>query len=565
MVFTSWLKWLKADRRDARKCFRPRLDVLEDRNLPSTYMVSNLADSGVGSLRQAVINANAHAGTDVIQFKVTGTVNLSAASGPLSISDNLKIDGPGQGKLTIDGGQATRVFAIGGGAAVTIDNLTIANGAANDSVLTSPVVGLGFTGGGGILVSGGSLTVDSCALSDNLAHGAFLPDTSAPPGAIGGAILVLNTNSSLKIRNSTFVGNQAVGTVAGGGAIAEALGSTATVDNCTFSQNTTTGLILSLGGALASDAEATLRVNQSRFINNTCSELAGTSATNPFQGFAEGGAMAAGGGTQTTVDDSVFTGNQALGGNGPGETAGIGQGGALFLGAESLFATPAPATLNVDHSEFIKNFARGGDGSTGVDGGESTAGAIQDQASNLKVAHSDFIDNVTQGGDGGAGANGGDGRGGAINITTGIVILEPTADISHSTFVDNRAYGGGGANGGNGEGGAIRVFTGTVHVRGSDLIANQAVGGSGGAGGAGGFGLGGGIWIGPGDPTTSQSAAALTLDKDLITANSAVGGAAGSDGPGVGIGGGIFNLGTVTLKKTVVIANFADLDPDQFG
>ena len=36
--------------------------LLEDRTVPSTFTVLNLADSGEGSLRQAVLDANAHPG-----------------------------------------------------------------------------------------------------------------------------------------------------------------------------------------------------------------------------------------------------------------------------------------------------------------------------------------------------------------------------------------------------------------------------------------------------------------------------------------------------------------------
>ena len=42
--------------------------ALEDRTVPSTFTVQNLADSGTGSLRQAILDANAHPGTDVIRF-----------------------------------------------------------------------------------------------------------------------------------------------------------------------------------------------------------------------------------------------------------------------------------------------------------------------------------------------------------------------------------------------------------------------------------------------------------------------------------------------------------------
>ncbi len=39
-----------------------RLLPLEDRTLPSAFTVTNLADAGPGSLRQAILDANAHPG-----------------------------------------------------------------------------------------------------------------------------------------------------------------------------------------------------------------------------------------------------------------------------------------------------------------------------------------------------------------------------------------------------------------------------------------------------------------------------------------------------------------------
>jgi hypothetical protein len=47
----------------------PRLDVLEDRTLPSTFTVTNLLDNGsVGSLRYEIQTANSTPGPNVINF-----------------------------------------------------------------------------------------------------------------------------------------------------------------------------------------------------------------------------------------------------------------------------------------------------------------------------------------------------------------------------------------------------------------------------------------------------------------------------------------------------------------
>ncbi|WZO97873.1 right-handed parallel beta-helix repeat-containing protein [Isosphaeraceae bacterium EP7] len=78
-----------------RTTLRPRLrtiEVLEDRQLLSTFTVSNLNASGAGSLRRAIVDSNARLGADTIDFQVNGTIKTGHVSLP-SITDALTIDG----------------------------------------------------------------------------------------------------------------------------------------------------------------------------------------------------------------------------------------------------------------------------------------------------------------------------------------------------------------------------------------------------------------------------------------------------------------------------------------
>jgi hypothetical protein len=51
---------------------RPHLEALEGRLVPSTFLVPNTDDAGAGSLRHAVLDANATPGTKEIDFTAGG-------------------------------------------------------------------------------------------------------------------------------------------------------------------------------------------------------------------------------------------------------------------------------------------------------------------------------------------------------------------------------------------------------------------------------------------------------------------------------------------------------------
>jgi hypothetical protein len=63
-----------------KNSFRPQLDALEERQVPATFNVWNNADSGVGTLRQAILDSNAspsQVGVNEIQFDFApGTINF---------------------------------------------------------------------------------------------------------------------------------------------------------------------------------------------------------------------------------------------------------------------------------------------------------------------------------------------------------------------------------------------------------------------------------------------------------------------------------------------------------
>ena len=68
------------------------IEILEERQLLSTFTVSNLNASGAGSLRWAINQANEVAGSDTIDFGVAGTIRVGKTSLP-SITGAVTIDG----------------------------------------------------------------------------------------------------------------------------------------------------------------------------------------------------------------------------------------------------------------------------------------------------------------------------------------------------------------------------------------------------------------------------------------------------------------------------------------
>src|SRR5262249_12982761 len=92
------------------RTYRPQIEVLEGRLLPSTYLVTTTANSGPGSLRQAIQDANTSARFDTVKFSIgSGVQTISPLSDLPAISDQVFIDG-----ATQPGGEPVRIELAGG-------------------------------------------------------------------------------------------------------------------------------------------------------------------------------------------------------------------------------------------------------------------------------------------------------------------------------------------------------------------------------------------------------------------------------------------------------------------
>ncbi|MBL9146110.1 MAG: hypothetical protein JNM99_20685 [Verrucomicrobiaceae bacterium] len=193
----------------------------------SGFIVSNTANAGAGSLRQALADAAANSDFNDVFFDA----NLNG--GTISLASEITISDPGGvsvvaanllGGITIDDGSGTsyRLLNIAAGSTVSLQGINFANGG-----------GLGFGGGGGTILNQGSLTMTQCTISVGTANSGF-----------GGGIFNTGSNSKLSLTNCTLTGNSALN----GGAIFN--DSVCVVTHCTITGNTATdaGSIYGGGG-----------------------------------------------------------------------------------------------------------------------------------------------------------------------------------------------------------------------------------------------------------------------------------------------------------------------------
>ena len=217
----------------ARRTSRPgprRLNVeqCEDRLLLASYIVSNNLDSGAGSLRDAINQANSNASADnQITFALTATQPITPTTALPAITDpGLVIDGRigSSGRVEING-TALPTDASG------VSGLTVA-GNANNVILRNLTInrfrgnGISLGGAGGSAVLNSYIGVDPSGLvaSGNIGNGISV---TSPNNTIGGTNAtdrnVIASNTAVQITlssgasNTTILGNY-IGTNATGSA-----------------------------------------------------------------------------------------------------------------------------------------------------------------------------------------------------------------------------------------------------------------------------------------------------------------------------------------------------------
>ena len=300
------------------------------------------------------------------------------------INKNIRIDGKGH---TIDAKNLGRIFEIDGGFAVTLTNVTLTNGKADN---------------GGAIYNFGNL---------DLVHVNFVNNTAKYGGAI------MNYAYGLVLDDSTFTNN----TAKIGGAIYNSA-DCFVVGNSTFANNTATsngGVIFNYGIGFV--------VGNSTFVNNSAADGAGA-ILNGGRGFV--------------VGNSTFANNTATSKGGAIYNYGIG-----FVVGNSTFvnntAEDAGAVYNEGDNSVVGN-------STFVNNTAEDAGAVYNKGDNSVVGNSTFVNNTATS-IGGAIINNGKlvvdnsaFEDNAANYYGGAIINNGKLVVDNSAFEDNAAnyYGG---------------------------------------------------------------------------------------------------------------------------
>jgi hypothetical protein len=238
----------------------------------ATFTVTSLADSGAGSLRQAISDANATPAADTIIFGISGTITL--ASSLPDITTAITIDGTGR-SVTLSGNNAVRILRVLTNGNLTLKRLTLRNGNGVDV-------------GSAVDVSNAALTVYDTTFSNNNATvqgGAvhwfssavsiYRSTFSGNTAPTGGAIYSNMANGLVIIENTTFSGNSAT---TNGGAIFN-VNANILLFNATLSGNSSTNNPNS-GGIYSFPNLGSVTVNGSIIHNSPCNGTAVTGANN---------------------------------------------------------------------------------------------------------------------------------------------------------------------------------------------------------------------------------------------------------------------------------------------
>ena len=269
------------------------------------FTVDSVADDdGAGlTLREAIVAANSNDEADTINFATGLTGPITLTQGELTIDSDLSITGPADQRITISGGDSSRIFNVSD-AEVDLFNLILTDGNA------------GANSGGAILSSEADLSLTNCEITGNSAEA-------------GGGISAMGPeeipSSTLRLTDCTVSDNTAVA----GGGISVATLADLTISGCLISENTATGDanpsggggIDSLGLGNLTIENTTISDNNSGYFGGGIASVSNENASITNSTFAGNSGLIGGGfasfnnysGTEANFTNCTFIGNIATG------------------------------------------------------------------------------------------------------------------------------------------------------------------------------------------------------------------------------------------------------------
>ncbi|HEX4590516.1 MAG TPA: FG-GAP-like repeat-containing protein [Gemmataceae bacterium] len=210
------------------------LELLEGRDAPAVFTVSTTADAGAGSLRQAILDADAHPGLDSIQFAIsTGPQTIAPATALPDITDPVVVDGASQ-----PGYSGTPLIVLSGSAAPvgtsglvlanhtgsTVRGLEIINFSKDFTGTFVDAAGINIRNGGGHTIQGDYIGTDGTTadpngyagvLVNNSANNLIGGTTAAARNVISGnggvGVFVANPLSTGNSIQGNYIGTDATG------------------------------------------------------------------------------------------------------------------------------------------------------------------------------------------------------------------------------------------------------------------------------------------------------------------------------------------------------------------
>ena len=329
----------------------------------ATYSVFSTQDSGPGTLRQAMLDAQSAGDGSVIEFTAAfplqGEIQLASAL-PTMSNSSLVVDG-GDRQPQINGQSLYRVFSVdGNNQRLELRDLTLTSGFSDQA---GGCVYGGNAGGGGLLIVE-RVRFEACEASgDSLIH--------------GGAIDWGRELGSLNVSASQFIDNTATATLSNGQSAGGAIS--------TSSNLLASGLLFEGNAAIADDGGGyggALNLNgssRSSFISDSTFRYNAASPLSPLLGWGGAITLACDHDCSLQIDRSYLRGNAANGG------------GAIYI--RRTGGSGKGVGLRLYNSSFYNNDARDGGGAllVGLEGHLYSTNSSFYNNSAADGAHMQFI------------------------------------------------------------------------------------------------------------------------------------------------------------------------------